>query len=312
MSSKLDILVLGSAAGGGSPQWNCRCAVCARVRAGGAGTAVRTQCSLAVSADGGKRWVLLGASPDLGHQLAGHAAFLPRVGRRHSPISAVVLANSEVDHIAGLLSMREGHGFGLYATAATHAVLERSAIFKVLDTALVSRRVVDLEVSTPLIGIDGASIGMSIEAFSVPGKVALHEEQAGQTPSLGELGEQVVGLKVSAGEKYFFFIPGCAAFTPELGERLGAAPLVFFDGTLWDDEELVRQELSSKSGRRMGHMCIDGANGSLAYFSGVEIGRKVFIHLNNSNPVLLADSPERNRVEAAGWEVAYDSMVLHL
>ncbi len=154
---------------------------------------------------------------------------------------------------------------------------------------------------------DGSTSGLSAELFAVPGKVPLYLETPGATPPIVE-GEDTVGLSVTDGRHRMFFIPGCAAMTPALAARLRGADLVFFDSTLFADDEMIRTGTGQKTGRRMGHMSNSGPDGAIAAFEGLQVKRKIFLHINNTNPILLDESPERAVVEAAGWEVAYDGM----
>ncbi|EWY37709.1 pyrroloquinoline quinone biosynthesis protein PqqB [Skermanella stibiiresistens SB22] len=298
--------MLGSAAGGGYPQWNCACDTCRRARSGDPAAKPRTQSSLAISADG-ERWFLLNASPDLRQQILNTPTLYPRHGKRHSPIAGVVLTNGDVDHIAGLINLRESQPLSLYATSRIHAVLSANSIFQVLNPDLVQRRTLGLNAPVELVGPEGPS-GITIEMFAVPGKVALYLEDA--APVLDGETEDTVGLRISAGDKSFFYIPGCAKLTPALADRIRGADLLLFDGTLWRDDEMIRNETGTKTGRRMGHMSVSGPEGSLAAFAPLGIRRKVFIHINNTNPILLDDSPERASVNEAGWEVGEDGMEL--
>lgn len=307
----MNILVLGSAAGGGFPQWNCSCGNCRRARSGDRAALPRTQSSLAVSPDG-ERWVLLNASPDLGQQIRDNAALHPRGGRRQSPIAAVVVTNGDVDHVAGLLTLRESQPFALYATARVQRVLTSNSIFNVLNPDAVARRELFLHEPCEIADCDGASLGLRVTPFAVPGKVALYLEDASAGPGFGTQAGDTVGLEVAAGGRRFFYIPGCAAMPAELAARLRGAELVFFDGTLWRDDEMIAAGLGTKTGQRMGHMSLDGAGGTLAAFAPLDVRRKVFIHMNNTNPILLADSPERARAREAGWEVAEDGMEFRL
>jgi len=307
------ILVLGSAAGGGLPQWNCRCANCERARNGDAGAAPRTQSSLAVTADG-RRWFLLNASPDIRAQIAANPPLHPRAGLRDSPIAGVVLSNGDVDHVAGLLSLREGQPLAVYATARVHEILRANNIFNVLNPALVERREMRLDAPVDLAGPDGSPTGLRARAYEVPGKVALYAEDPSAGPGLGTRPGDTVGLEIEAvatGAR-FHYLPGCAAMPPELAARLAGAELAFFDGTLWRDDEMVDAGLGAKTGQRMGHMSVSGEAGSLAAFASLGVKRRVFVHVNNSNPMILDGSPERRAVEAAGWQVAYDGMSIEL
>jgi pyrroloquinoline quinone biosynthesis protein B len=301
------VKVLGSAAGGGFPQANCNCRNCADVRAGKPGLSPRTQSSVAVSADG-LRWILLNASPDLRQQIAATPQLAPRPADpvRSSPIAAVALTSGDVDHVAGLLSLRESFAFTLCASERVLAALEANSIFNVLDAACVKR--VPLRPGQPA-AIAG---GLEIEAYPVPGKVALYLEGAG--PGFGTREGDTIGLCVSerASGASFHYIPGCAGIDAGLERRLRGSRLVVFDGTLYTDREMIAQGLSDKTGARMGHMAISGPQGSMAALAPLGIARRVYVHLNNSNPVLREGSPERAEVERAGWEVAWDGMEIRL
>jgi pyrroloquinoline quinone biosynthesis protein B len=308
----LRAVVLGAAAGGGFPQWNSAGPGCLRARAGDPAARARTQTSLAVSADG-RRWVLLNAAPDLRAQIEATPALHPRPAGgaiRHSPIAAVVLTGAEVDTIAGLLTMREGHPFALYGAPAALEVLAANPIFLAANPALVPRRPLPLGAPLALADTAGVPLGLAVEAFAVPGKVPLFRER-GEDPGRADDGE-TIGLRVAAGDRALFFIPGCAAMVPALAARLEGADCVFFDGTLWRDDEMISAGAGPKTGGRMGHMSIDGPDGVIAACAGLGLRRRILIHLNNTNPVLLADSPERAAAAAAGWEVAEDGMEIAL
>ena len=194
-------------------------------------------------------------------------------------------------------------GFELIATTGISEVLAANPIFEVLDPALVGRRTVALD--QPLDLIDE----ITAELFAVPGKVPLYLEKDSVDTEL--MGEQTVGVEISRGGSKIFYIPGCAAMTPALARRLEGAELVLFDGTLWRDDEMILQGVGRKTGKRMGHMSMSGEDGSIAAFKGLGVRRKIFIHINNTNPV-WRDGPERSEAEAAGWEIAYDGMEITL
>ncbi len=298
------LIVLGAAAGGGFPQWNSACPVGRRAWQRDPAARWRTQCSVALSADG-ERWILLNASPDLRQQILATPELHPRRGPRHSPIVALVLTNGDVDHVAGLLSLRESQRFALYATGAILEVLERNPIFDVLNPEFVRRQRLLLEEPVELEG------GVTVVPFAVPGKVPLYLE--GDALEIGAETEDVIGLQLGdAPSKKAFFIPGCARLTAALAQRVRGAALVLFDGTLWADDEMIRSETGVKTGARMGHMSLSGPDGTLAAFAPLGVRRKILIHVNNTNPVLLEDSAERAAVEAAGWEVACDGMEITL
>ncbi|SDZ26288.1 pyrroloquinoline quinone biosynthesis protein B [Lysobacter sp. yr284] len=305
------ILVLGAAAGGGYPQWNCNTPGSRRAWHEQDGAKRRSQASIAVSADG-ERWLLVNASPDFRQQVLALPSLWPRRGLRHSPIEAVLLSSGEIDHIAGLLSMRERQRFDLWASARVHALLAQNPIFDALHPDYVTRKPLALDTPTDMVGLDSL-LGLRVTAFSVPGKVPLFMES--RSPDLRGGNEETLGLEITDGRERFYYIPGCAALTQALRERLRGAALVFFDGTLWRDDEMQRAGVGSKTGARMGHMSIAGGNGAddagtLAAFAGLDVRRKLFIHLNTTNPVLDEASPERAHVRAQGWEVAEDGMEL--
>jgi pyrroloquinoline quinone biosynthesis protein B len=268
------------------------------------------QASVAVSGDD-RTWFLLNASPDLRQQIDSTPALWPATKIRSSPIGGVVLTGGDVDAIAGLLVMRERHAFSIHATPPVLRILEANRIFDVLARDLVTRRPLTTDHPTDLPLPDGTPSGLTCTAFAVPGKVPLYLE-ADDAPAIDEAAG-TVGLHLSdrtgAG---MFFIPGCAAMTPALAARLRGAALVLFDGTLWTDDEMIRAGLGGKTGRRMGHMSVSGPDGTMAAFADLDVRRKVLIHLNNSNPLLLDDSPERALVTAQGWEVAWDGMEFQL
>lgn len=260
----------------------------------------RTQASLAVSAGDG-RWTLLNASPDLSQQIRATPALHPREGLRGSPIDAVALTGAEIDQIAGLLSLREGTPFTLYATPASHAGVAANAMFAAM-TAM-TRRAVALGERFRLAG------GIEATLFTVPGKLPLYLE--GENPALAVESAANVGVELERDGARLVFVPGAAAVTPAMRERFERADVVLFDGTLFTDDEMVRAGLGSKTGRRMGHMPVSGDDGTLRALEGLR-ARRILIHVNNTNPIHIAGSPERRAVEAAGWQVAEDGMEIVL
>jgi pyrroloquinoline quinone biosynthesis protein B len=219
----------------------------------------------------------------------------------------VVLTGGDVDAIAGLLVLRERQALSIYATGATHTILTENSIFGVLSPEHVVRRQISIGETVALAEADGTALGLSVEFFAVPGKVPLYLEAAGEAPPIVESASTVAAL-VTDGTRRLFFIPGCAAMTDPLADRLDGADVVLFDGTLFTDDEMIRAGIGPKTGQRMGHMSLAGSGGTLAAFEPIDVRRKILIHINNSNPILLDDSPERAAVEQAGWEVAYDGM----
>jgi pyrroloquinoline quinone biosynthesis protein B len=297
------VIILGSGAGGGVPQWNSASPACILARAGTIPS--RTQCALAVSSDG-ERWVLINASPDLRQQLAATPALHPKPGTvRGSGIAAVMLTGGEIDAIAGLLTLRERHAFVIYAAPPVLTVLAENQIFAALDATLVPRRAMPSGEA-----FDVADL--RVEAFAVPGKVPLFAERDGADPGRSEDGD-TVGLSISTpGAGTLVFIPGCAALNADIRARIRAADLLMFDGTLNRDDEMITAGAGPKTGARMGHMSLDGPGGTLATLHDIAPRRRVLIHLNNTNPVLLPDSAERHHVERQGWIVAEDGMEFSL
>lgn len=307
------IKILGAAAGGGFPQWNCNCQNCADVRAGKPGFKARTQSSLAISADG-KSWVLLNASPDLRQQINDNPELgsQPNSGHRNTPIKAAILTNGDVDHVVGLVNLREAQPLIVYGSARVLGTLADNTIFNVLNPDHVTRRELPMDRPFAVEGSDGAT-GLTVEAFDVPGKVALYLEDKDAGPGFGTQKGDTIGLKVTADDgTSFFYIPGCAEIDEPLAKRIKGAPLVFFDGTLFTNEEMLQQGLMPKTGERMGHMSMSGADGSMAAFEKLDVDRKIYVHINNSNPVLDENSAARKEVEAAGWDVGYDGMEVRL
>jgi pyrroloquinoline quinone biosynthesis protein B len=260
------------------------------------------QASLAVSADG-ENWLLINASPDLPQQVRQSKVLHPRSGTRGSPIKAVVLTGAEIDQVAGLLSLREREPLMVCATPATLAALADNAMFGVLASDVVRRMAAIPGVPLMLPG--------EVEArmFMVPGKLPLYLE--GENPETASETAANVGVEISAGNARLVYIPGAAAVTAAMMERIKRADVVFFDGTLFRDDEMIASGTGAKTGRRMGHMPIDGQDGSLAVLEGVA-GRRVYVHINNTNPILIEGSPERVEVERKGWEVAEDGMEIVL
>ena len=307
---RLSAFILGSAAGGGFPQWNCGCDVCRLAWAGDRRVKPRTQASIAVTAGIARAWpassgapfVLINASPDLRQQIMATPALRPR-GLRTSPIAAVVLTGGEVDQTAGLLTLRERGSFGLYGTAGTLSALAANSIFSVLTADVVSRHAIKPGVPFGLPG------GIEAELFLVPGKAPLYLE--GDDPELEVETEANVGIEVRTKGARLVFIPGAAKLTPAIAARLADADVVLFDGTLFSDNEMIAAGAGVKTGRRMGHMPVDGPDGTLAALAGLA-RRRILIHINNTNPILIEGSPQRRAVEAAGFEIAEDGMRIEL
>jgi pyrroloquinoline quinone biosynthesis protein B len=303
----LRIVVLGAAAGGGVPQWNCGCMVCRSARSDQPDLR-STQASVAISADG-EHWFLINASPDLRQQLITTPQLHPKAGLlRHSPISGVILTNGEIDAVAGLLSMREGSPFTIYAHAKVLAILRANSIFNVLNENTVRREPIEVDRPFEPKLQDGAPSGIEVLAFTVPGKAAWYLEGKAHPGGSDDAGD-TLGLRIcdKATGKYFYFLAACADVTDDLKSRLAGAPLVLFDGTVWRDDELIAAGLGHKTGQAMGHIAMSGDRGAIEQLAGLDIGQKVFLHINNSNPALLHGSAERKIAEDAGWQIPSDA-----
>ncbi|MGR3401716.1 MAG: pyrroloquinoline quinone biosynthesis protein PqqB [Paracoccus sp. (in: a-proteobacteria)] len=291
------IIVLGAAAGGGLPQWNCGCANCRAARAGRIPSL--SQSSVAVSADG-RDWAILNASPDIRTQMAATPALHP-TGPRDMPMRAVLLTNGDIDHVAGLLTLRESQPFDLFATEAIHDALAANPMLTALRADLVRRRKVTLDRPTDLLP------GLTATLFAVPGKVPLYQE--GDIVETGLMGETTVGVELAANGKRGLYIPGCAAMPEWLKDRIAGADALLFDGTLWQDDEMIRMGLGRKTGHRMGHMA---AGDSIAALADVPVGRRIFVHMNNSNPLTDPDSAEAAQARRQGWQIGRDGMEITL
>jgi len=293
----LTAIVLGAAAGGGFPQWNCGCRLCNLARAGDPRVRPATQASVALSGDG-ESWLLVGASPDLRQQILQTERLAPRLPSRDSPIAAVALIGGDVDAIAGLLVLRERQNLTVFAPAKVLDMMSGSRIFDVLDPDLVRR----VEV-VPLHPVKVGG-GMTLTILPMPGKAPLYLEDrsAATVPS-----EPTYAALVQANGRGVIVAPACAEITDPVHEQLRHTDVLFFDGTLFRDDEMIAAGLGPKTGRRMGHVPIDGADGTLERLADLPC-RRIFLHINNTNPIWLADSPERQAAERAGFEVAYDGM----
>jgi pyrroloquinoline quinone biosynthesis protein B len=296
-ASGFTALVLGAAAGGGFPQWNCGCRLCRLARDGDPRVRPATQASVAVTGNGSD-WVIVGASPDLRQQILATAALAPQDEVRQSPIGAVVLIGGDVDGLAGLLVLRERQPFDLYAPQGLLDLVDENRIFAVLDPALVRRRRLD-----PFAPVRCAE-DLTVTLIELPGKVPLYLEshRAGTAES-----GPAYAARFEANGRSLIVAPACAEITEAVRRELGRADVVFFDGTLFTDDEMIAAGLGEKTGRRMGHVPIDGPGGTLEQLADLP-GRRILLHINNSNPIWLLDSPERRQVEVAGFEVAYDGM----
>lgn len=307
----LRVVVLGAAAGGGVPQWNCGCRICQAARTTHP-ELQSTQASLAISADG-HHWFLVNASPDLRQQLIKAPQLHPAPGKlRHSPITGVILTNGEIDAIAGLLSMREGWPFTIYGHPKVLATLKTNSVFNVLNEKNVKRQPIETEQAFEPALPDGSPSGIEILPFEVSGKGAWYLE--GERREGSRAAGDTLGLRIrdKASGKSFYFLAACAEMTDDLKSRLNGASLVFFDGTVWRDDEMIAAGLATKTGQSMGHIAMSGEQGAIAGLENLGIERKIFLHINNSNPAWLHGSEERKLAERAGWQIPADGMEITL
>ncbi len=302
--------VLGSAAGGGLPQWNCGCANCRAARAGDPATPARLEESIAFSADG-EDWFLIQASPDVRRQIESFPALWPRQPR-HTPVAAILLTNGDLDHVLGLLCLRESQPLVVYATQEVRrGFVEDNSVYRTLERfpGQVSWRALDLDGEQPLLTADGADSGLSVMAVAAPGKRPLHLEGAGD-PAPGDNVGLIVRDRRTGGRLAYF--SALASLTPAVRERLADSDCLFIDGTFWTDDELITAGLGERRARQMAHLPVGGPDGSLAFLRTLSAPRKFLIHLNNTNPLLRADSPERAALAAARVEVAHEGLELRL
>jgi pyrroloquinoline quinone biosynthesis protein B len=298
------VRVLGAAAGGGFPQWNCACPNCAGARRGDLPVRHRSQASAAVSADG-RDWFLLNASPDIRTQIESFPALHPRAPR-DTPIAGIVLTNGDIDACLGLLILRESQPLHVYATdVVTRGLRERNVLFKTLDRfpghvtwhALVPGAV------TPLVGAGGPS-GLLLEPVALAGKVPLHLEGTAAASDEDNIG---LVIRDGAGRSLAYF-PGLAGPTPACDRYARAADVLMVDGTFFRDDELATLGLGTRRARDMAHWPLGGDDGSLPWLASLPCKRKILVHINNTNPILREDAPERAQLEAARVEVAHDGL----
>ena len=307
------VRVLGSAAGGGFPQWNCGCGNCVGARRGDPALRARTQESIAVSADGAS-WFLINCSPEVRAQIEGFPALWPREPR-HSPIAGIVLTNGDLDHCLGLLSLRESHPLVVYATESVRAgFTEDNVLYRTLARfpGQVTWRRLELGREQPLgDGGDGPGARLRVTAVPAAGKRPLHLEatrSASPEDNVGlVIGDQTNGARLA-------YFSGVAGPSPEL-ERAAAdqgTGALFFDGTFWSSDELIAAGLGTRRAEEMAHWPIGGPAGSLTFLARARARRRILIHVNNTNPILRADGPERRALTAEGVEVAEDGLELAL
>jgi pyrroloquinoline quinone biosynthesis protein B len=298
----VQVILLGTAAGGGFPQWNCWCRTCRIARREPERARPRSQSSAAVSADG-RRWFLLNASPDVHAQLARLPAAEPS-GPRHVPVEGVVLTDAELDHTLGVVLLREGRFLQIYATPAVQEIVEHDSRLVPVTRAFAQVRLeqLPLEGSAPLAYRDGCPAGITVSGFPVP--AGPPRFASGDRPG------HTVGVMVrdEATDGVCAFVPGCGGLDRALLDRLAQADLVLFDGTFWTDDELIALGIGERTAREMDHLPVSGPDGSLERLAELPGRHRVYTHINNTNPMLIEDSPERLQVERHGIAVGADGM----
>jgi len=298
----MQVMLLGTAAGGGFPQWNCWCPSCRVVRRDPERARRRSQSSAAVSADG-RRWFLLNASPDVHAQLARLPVGEP-AGMRQVPLEGVVLTDAELDHTLGILLLREGRFLQVYATPAVQRIVEDDSRILPVTRAFAEVRLADLPVggTTALSYRDGCPSGLSVSSFPVP--AGPPRFTSGDQPG------HTVGLLIrdEAGGGACAFVPGSGGLDETLLGVLGQADLVLFDGTFWEDDELIALGIGDRTAREMDHVPVSGPDGSLERLASLRSAHRIYTHINNTNPMLIEDSPERLLVERLGLAVGADGM----
>jgi len=302
------IQILGSAAGGRFPQWNCGCGNCTAVRNKNFRGKARTQAQLALSADG-STWFLAGASPDLASQIESSPALHPRA-LRDSPIAGVVLASADLDHVVGLLLLRELQPLRVYAAPSILRILrEENSMFGMLNR--VEPQVVWTPMTSggpvPLLSADGKDSGLGCEVHYLSGRYPKYVKSKGLACN-----EAAAALFFeSASGKRVAYVPAVGSLSDTLLEKIRHADLFLLDGTFWSDDELQRVQGSGETAHQMGHIPVEESLRLLKDI-GINVGRKMFVHLNNTNPILNEASPEHQAVLRAGWEVAEDNWQLEL
>ncbi len=308
------VKILGSAAGGGFPQWNCACPNCRRLRDGSFPGRARTQTQAAISSDAGV-WHLLNASPDLRTQLSATRELWPQRGTRSTPIASVILTSADVDSVLGLLHLREFQPFRIYCTSGVRRILrEENSIFRVLDRAMPPVEWIDL----PL----GERVSIEPSASRIPGPNlrVMACGSAGAYPDYVSVSlraelpprEAVIGLAIEENQKRLFHAPTFAPGEQEWRLQVRGSAMAFLDGTFWSDDELIRLRGSGPTARQMGHLPFSGDAGLLEHLADAGKCRRVLIHINNTNPILDEESAEHRAVLDAGWEIAYDGMEISM
>ena len=304
----MQIRLLGTAAGGGVPQWNCNCLICREARIGTGRVIPRTQSSVAVSADD-RHWFLLNASPDIRAQIESVPALQAPAGKmRGSPIEAVLLTNADLDHTLGLFLLREGEKLPVHATTQVQQSLTKGVSLSAVLSSFCGLEWIEPPMGvSPLPGRDGSPSGLLCQAIPVQG----HQPRFIKSSSGHEAGS-VIGYRIideQTGGR-LLFLPDVAVLDEKLSAELAECEVLLFDGTFWSEDEMQERGVGNLPASAMGHVPISGPAGSLKALAGLKIKHKIYVHINNTNPILLEDSPERATVTAAGCTIGEDGMEL--
>jgi pyrroloquinoline quinone biosynthesis protein B len=305
----MQIRFLGTAAGGGVPQWNCNCPVCREARLPGGRVRARTQSSVAVSADG-QRWFLLNASPDLRAQIESAPPLQPPAGKiRDSPIEAVLLTNADLDHTLGLLLLREGEKLRVHATPAVrNSLAEGLALPSTLASFCGLEWIDPSKEVCPLLCRDGSRSGLLYQAFELSGRPPRFVRKPAFVTG-HNVGYRLVDERTGG---RLLFLPDVAGIDDALRARLPECDALLFDGTFWSEHEIQERGIGGLPASGMGHLPVSGSGGSLKVLAGLNVKHKIYVHINNTNPMLFEDSPERAAVAAAGCAVAWDGMEISI
>ncbi len=300
--------VLGSGAGGGFPQWNCNCANCKGVREGTIKASPRTQSSIAVSADG-KDWILFNTSPDIKKQLDDFPALQPAREVRDTAISAIVITDAQIDHSTGMLTLREHNKpWEVYTTQAVYEDLTTGfPVFNILGHFR---------------GINHHEIATDQSSFTIPSAegliftaVPLKSEAPPYSPHRhNTVPGDNIGMKIEDTRtgKNLFYAPGLGVAEPHVLEYMSNADAVLVDGTVWTDDEMSNEGISDKRAQEMGHLDQSSEGGIMSLLNAMQKPRKILIHINNTNPILNEESEQRQILNKAGIEVAFDGMDIEL
>ncbi|MCK0913147.1 pyrroloquinoline quinone biosynthesis protein PqqB [Acinetobacter pittii] len=301
------IYVLGSAAGGGFPQWNCNCPNCHGVRTGTIQAKARTQSSIAVS-ENGTDWVLLNASPDIRQQLFEFKAAQPARKLRDTGITSVILMDSQLDHTTGLLTLREGCPMNVWCTEMVHQDLTSGfPVFNMLKhwNGGLQYHEINPKQAFKINGFENLEfLPLIIKSAAPPYSPHRNDPHDGDNIALI--------IKDHKTQKQLFYAPGLGKIDDQIMQIMQSSDCVMIDGTLWTDDEMQQTGVGTKTGREMGHLYISGEGGSLSYLNQLSTPKKVLIHINNTNPILNENSSQFAELKANGVEVAYDGMQIEL